>query len=411
MNSHAILLVDDDAFHLNVLHAQLLELGYPSVILAQSGEEAIAHFERMGAQIDLIISDLAMPGMDGLVLMRHLAQRGFAASFILLSGTTDEILRSAASLAQAHHLNLLGVNRKPCTIAELRALLAQKIPHGVPLSAQRVNVALEPQRLAQALSAGEFIPWYQPKIDIRTGRCMSVEALARWPQACGGMISPSSFIPAMEVAALVDPLFFAMTERVLGDLAHWRTRGMRIKAALNMSMDTALNLSMPEQLLQRVLSHGLQPDHLLIEVTESKLMVERSASMETLTRLSLMGFALSIDDFGTGYSSLVQLVDLPFRELKIDGSFVRRASTERKAEAMVRISASIGETLGMDVVAEGVETAQQLDFLRTCGSTLVQGYFLARPMPFDSCTDWLQRNANSLSNEQLFTHIPRDLSP
>jgi EAL domain-containing protein (putative c-di-GMP-specific phosphodiesterase class I) len=188
-----------------------------------------------------------------------------------------------------------------------------------------------------------------------------------------------------------DKLFFAMAQQVLRDLASWRAQGILIKAAINMSMDTALNLSMPEHLNQLVEAAGLTPSDLIIEVTESKLMLERALAMETLTRLSLMGFVLSIDDFGTGYSSLAQLVDLPFKELKIDASFVQRASTEPKAEAILRISITIGLTLGMDVVAEGVETAEQMEFLRRCGGTVVQGYFLARPMPHPACTEWLRR--------------------
>ena len=100
---------------------------------------------------------------------------------------------------------------------------------------------------------------------------------------------------------------------------------------------------------------------------------------------------MSIDDFGTGYSSLVQLVDLPFKELKIDASFVQRASAEPKAEAILRISVTIGLTLGMGVVAEGVETAEQMEFLRSCGGTVVQGYYLARPMPHAALTEWIAR--------------------
>jgi EAL domain-containing protein (putative c-di-GMP-specific phosphodiesterase class I) len=172
---------------------------------------------------------------------------------------------------------------------------------------------------------------------------------------------------------------------------HQRLGPARFVPAINMSMDTALNLAMPEQLLHLVYSTDLQPPDLIIEVTESRLMVERSLAMETLTRLSLMGFVLSIDDFGTGYSSLAQLVDLPFKELKIDASFVQRAKGERKAEAIGRISVSIGLSLGMGVVAEGVETDEQLEFLRTCGATVVQGYHFARPMTFADCTAWLER--------------------
>jgi EAL domain-containing protein (putative c-di-GMP-specific phosphodiesterase class I)/FixJ family two-component response regulator len=387
-----ILLVDDDTFQLELLGKLLAGLGYTDVIIAHGGDEALALFERYGELITIIISDLSMPGMDGLVLMRHLARRGFAASFILSSGMTDDILSSAAGLAHAHHLDLLGVLNKPCALERLRELLAARRPHCAGLSTPRIEEALTPQRLAQALAAGEFIPWYQPKMDIQAGKIVSAEALARWPIESGGMIGPARIVPAIEAAGLADPLFFTMARVVLADLARWRSQGILIKAAINMSMDTALNLAMPEQLLQLVKTTGLHPADLIIEVTESKLMIERPLAMETLTRLSLMGFVLSIDDFGTGYSSLGQLVDLPFKELKIDASFVQRASTERKAEAILRISVTIGLTLGMSVVAEGVETAEQMEFLRSCGGSIVQGYHLARPMPFGECTEWLQRN-------------------
>ena len=158
-------------------------------------------------------------------------------------------------------------------------------------------------------------------------------------------------------------------------------------------MDSALNLDMPEALHQIVLNHGLQAHDFIIEVTESRLMVQRSLAMESLTRLSLMGFMLSIDDFDTGYSSLVQLVDLPFRELKIDGSFVQRSLLEEKARTILRIAASLGSNLKMAVTAEGVETAEQLQYVRECGCDTVQGYFFARPMPFEACTQWLHEEA------------------
>ena len=391
MTSNMILVVDDDKFQLQLMGVQLSALGWDSVILAGSGDEALAAFERHGANISVIISDLSMPGMDGLVLMRHLALRGFGAAFILLSGMTEEILHSAAGLAQAHKLDLLGVLSKPCSPQRLGDMLARRQPRADALSAQRVEEALTPQRLTQALAAAEFVPWYQPKVDMRSGKTVSAEALARWPVESGGMIGPARFVPAIEAAGLSDLLFFAMAQQVLHDLARWRAQGIGIKAAINMSMDTALNLSMPEHLNQLVEAAGLAPSDLIIEVTESKLMLDRAMAMETLTRLSLMGFVLSIDDFGTGYSSLVQLVDLPFKELKIDASFVQRANTEPKAEAILRISITIGHTLGMGVVAEGVETAEQMEFLRGCGGTIVQGYHLARPMPHSACTEWLAR--------------------
>lgn len=388
-----ILVVDDDEFQLEVIGAQLAALGWQDVLLAQSGEMALEHYERHKQHIDVIICDLSMPVMDGLVLMRHLAQRGFAASFILLSGVHDEILNSAAGLAIAHQLDLLGVMAKPCEPERLRDLLASRQPRVTGFLPQIVDQALTTQRLQRALAGEEFIPWYQPKVNIVSKKTESVEALARWPQESGGMIGPGLFIPAIEAAGLSDALFFSMVRQILHDLADWRRRGMLIKAAINMSMDTAQNLSMPERLQQLVEAAGLHPHDLIIEVTESKLMAERTLAMETLTRLSMMGFILSIDDFGTGYSSLSQLVDLPFKELKIDASFVQRASTERKAKAILRISLTIGVNLDMGVIAEGVETLEQMEYLRECGCTVAQGYYFSRPLALSACTTWLEREA------------------
>ena len=393
MTAYMVLVVDDDELQLEIISTQLANLGCPHVLLADSGDKALAQFEQHKQNIDVIICDLSMPGMDGLVLMRHLVQRGFAASFILLSGVPDEILNSAAGLALAHKLDLLGVISKPCEPERLCDLLAGRQPRIDGLGPQRVEQALTPQRLKQALTRAEFIPWYQPKFDVEGNKTVGVEALARWPQESGGMIGPGLFIPAIEAAGLSVELFFSMVNQVLDDLAKWRAKGARHTAAINMSMDTALDLTMPERLQQLVEATGLLPSDLIIEVTESKLMAERTQAMETLTRLSMMGFILSIDDFGTGYSSLSQLVDLPFKELKIDARFVQRACTERKAEAILRISLTIGFNLGMSVVAEGVETSEQMNFLRACGGNLVQGYYVARPMPFAACTEWIQRES------------------
>ncbi len=383
-----ILLVDDDEFHLEMIRAQLLGLGHERVICASSGAEALAQLQAQADHIVAIVCDLSMPDMDGLALIRHLAQLGSAAGIILLSGAQNDILYSAARLVRAHGLHLLGVLAKPCSSAQLQNLLTglqqtkvQNDPGDVP--------ELTAERLAQALANGEFIPWYQPKVDIRNGHIIGVEALARWPTVAGGMIGPARFVPAIEAAGLADELFFAMAHQAARDLALWHQQHLPIKVALNLSMDTALNLAVPQRLQDIAHAAGLQPSDFIVEVTESQLMVDRALVMESLTRLSLMGFALSIDDFGTGYSSLVQLIDLPFMELKIDGSFVQRASTEQKAQSVLRMAILLGHNLDMQVVAEGVETLEQLEFVRLWGGHMVQGYYFARPMPLAACTDFL----------------------
>jgi EAL domain-containing protein (putative c-di-GMP-specific phosphodiesterase class I)/FixJ family two-component response regulator len=385
-----ILLVDDDPFVLDILSEQLASIGWHQVICATSGARALEQFAVHREKIVLCVCDLSMPEMDGLVLLRHLAHQGYQAAICLLSGVSDEILHSAAGLVSAHGLDLLGVLTKPASTHALLDMLDKLQPPSVTRSGANAP-ELTPHRLAEALRADEFIPWYQPKVDLHSDTVVGVEALARWPTVAGGMIGPGSFVPALEAAGLAEELFFIMARQVIADLDAWQRQGIFIKASINLSMDDALDLDMPERLLHLLDGTGVRAGDLVIEVTESKLMVQRSRTMETLTRLSLMGFVLSIDDFGTGYSSLVQLVDLPFKELKIDGSFVQRALAEPKAQAVARISITIGQNLGMRVVAEGVETEAQMNFLRNCGGTIVQGYHLARPMSFAACTAWLQR--------------------
>jgi EAL domain-containing protein (putative c-di-GMP-specific phosphodiesterase class I)/DNA-binding NarL/FixJ family response regulator len=391
MTANLILVVDDDAFQREAIGMQLASLGWHQVIRAASGAEALLQFDTHGAKIIAIISDLSMPDMDGLVLMRHLAQRGFQAAIILLSGMHDEILSSAAGLASAHGLDILGVLQKPSSSEQLKDLLERLQPVSASTNLPRSEEVLTTERLSAALAADEFIPWYQPKMDIRTNTAVGTEALARWFTPSGNMIGPGVFVPAIEAAGLADQLFFAISRRVVANMAAWKRQNIHLKTSINMSMDTALNLEIPERLLHLVSAAGLHPSDFVIEVTESRLMVERSLAMETLTRLSLMGFILSIDDFGTGFSSLVQLIDLPFKELKIDGSFVQRADKERKAQAILSIAYMLGNNLQMTVVAEGVETLEQLEFLRKCGGSIVQGYHFARPMPFAACTEWLIR--------------------
>lgn len=384
----SVLIVDDDHFQQELIGQQLQNLGWSKLLMADSGDTALQLYDAHRQDICLVISDLSMPDMDGLVLMRHFAQRQLDAALILMSGVSDEILNSAAGLATAHQLNLLGVLPKPNTPETLAALVA-KMDRPTRSRYTSQDASLSPERLQLALAHNEFVPWYQPKVDAQTGKAVAVEALARWPRAGGGMVGPGQFIPAIEDAGLADELFYAMTRQVITAVQRWRAMGLTLTAAINLSMDSALNLDMPERLNALVRAGGLQPRDFIIEVTESRLMVERSLAMESLTRLSLMGFKLSIDDFGTGYSSLVQLIDLPFRELKIDGSFVQRASQEDKAKTILRISALLGQNLSMDVTAEGVETAEQLQHVVDCGCATVQGYYFAAPMPLEACTQWL----------------------
>lgn len=387
-----VLIVDDDPLMLELLRHQLQALGVEHVLTTESGDAALEAL-RGDPAISMVLTDISMPGMDGPRLLRHLADAHCAAKIVLVSGVSVELLQSIGELGRSHGLQIVGYIHKPVLPEALEAMLhaqsPRPMPRAKPAEVQAAPPDVTPERLRRAIDEREIHPWYQPKVDSQGLSLAGVEALARWRLPDGSLVSPAAFIPAIEANDLSHALFFGMLEQVLADLRLWRDRGRKVKASINLSMACTQDLDLPEAIGRRVAAAGVPLEQLVIEVTESGLMTNRAASMETLTRMSLMGLTLSIDDFGTGYSSLAQLSDLPFGELKIDGGFVQRAGRDKKADAILRTTVTFGHSLGMDVVAEGVEHFAQLEALRQLGARLIQGYLIARPMPAVGFNRWL----------------------
>jgi EAL domain-containing protein (putative c-di-GMP-specific phosphodiesterase class I)/DNA-binding NarL/FixJ family response regulator len=335
-----------------------------------------------------------MPEMDGAQLLRHLADIQCQARIVLVSAISHDLMESLVQLGLSHGLRLIGSVHKPIGPQVLGDMLGRgTLAKGAAASTRNTTSGLDltPARLRAAAQSHEIHPWYQPKVDSARLRVVGVEALARWRLPDGTLVGPDKFIPAMESQGLFDELFFCIFEQVLADLERWNHTGLATKAAINLSMDCAFHLDLPERMNTVLQRFAVSRDQIVIEVTESRLMEDRAAALETLSRISLAGFRLSMDDFGTGYSSLAQVASLPFNELKVDASFVQRALVDRKARAIVLSVVTLGSSLELDVVAEGVETIEQLDLLRGCNAPTIQGYLIARPMPCAQLLEWIGR--------------------
>ena len=243
----------------------------------------------------------------------------------------------------------------------------------------RERLALE-NDLRRALSAHEFEIHYQPQISTRTGRILSVEALLRWRHPRKGLIAPSSFIPLAEQTGLIVPLDAWVLREACRQARSWMTEdGLNLKVAVNLS---AMQFRCPEVLdtiVSAVNGAGLEPRTLEIELTESALMVDPERSASALKLLRSMGVSIAIDDFGTGYSSLSYLRRLPIDKLKIDRSFIRDLPTSAMDESIVRAIVSLAHSVGLEVVAEGVETAEQLERVRALDCDQWQGYYCCVP--------------------------------
>lgn len=383
-----VLLVDDDEFILDMLHAQLLGMGYERVICATSGAQALVELDAWGGSIAAIIFDLTMPDMNGLALIEQLAQRSCAAGIILLSGAQDDLLQNAAQQVRDQHLDLLGVLTKPCATWQLQTLLLG-LQHPDATTVASDPLGLAPRRLAQALVNTEFVAWYQPILDSRSGRVLGVEAQARWPGVAGGMIGPARFVPALVAAGLADELFFSIARQTARDLATWRRQQLVVKVALNLSMATARHPATPGRLQQILSAAGVSPSDVVLEISEDQLTGDRVLTAACLTHLSRLGLSLSLEDFGTGYASHAQLAGLPFKEIKIASSLVQRSSADSTAQSVLQMAIALGHKLGLPVVAKGVQTQAQLALVRRLGCHLVQGEYLAAPMPMSACTAFL----------------------
>jgi diguanylate cyclase (GGDEF)-like protein/PAS domain S-box-containing protein len=254
--------------------------------------------------------------------------------------------------------------------------------------------------LRRAIEERELVLYYQPKAVLATGEVRSVEALLRWNHPQRGLVMPDDFIPVAQQTGLIKPLTLYVVDEALRQCAAWQEEGLTLSIAVNLSMRNLLDVEFPahvERLLDR---WGVDPGLLEFEITESTMIADPIRTKLILDRLSSMGIRLSIDDFGTGYSSLAYLKRLPVNEIKIDRSFVMNMGVNEDDAAIVRSTIDLGRNLELEVVAEGVETAEVWEQLSSLGCASAQGYYLSRPVPPEDLRAWLRdRDADVAARE------------
>jgi diguanylate cyclase (GGDEF)-like protein/PAS domain S-box-containing protein len=247
--------------------------------------------------------------------------------------------------------------------------------------------------LRLAVEKRAFSLHYQPQIDLASGRVTGVEALIRWRQG-DRMVPPLEFIPLAEETGLIVPIGRWVLAAACRDMARLRAAGHDgVKVAVNISAVELRQTDFVEQVMMSLAESGLPAEQLELEITESTMMVDVTRVASVLDSLAALGVGLAIDDFGTGYSSLAYLKQLPVDYLKIDRSFVRDIPRDMEDSTIVRAILTMSRTLGIQAVAEGVETEQQIDFLRDEGCQVGQGYLVSRPLPADELLGWLERRA------------------
>ena len=247
--------------------------------------------------------------------------------------------------------------------------------------------------LRQAIRERQLTLYYQPKVNVDSRTVVGLEALVRWQHPLRGLLLPASFLPLVEEAGLMHDLTIAVLEQALDQLAVWAAAGRALPVAVNLSPSSLVDIELPSRIATMLSERNLRPSLLVVEITEDVLMGDPEHAKTVLQRLRRSGIAVAVDDFGTGYSSLAYLRDLPIDELKLDRSFIERMVGDERSLAIVRSAIHLAHSLGMRMVAEGVEDEQAASELFEAGCDQAQGFLYSPALPPEGLESWLVAHA------------------
>jgi len=393
------LVVDDDDFLRLTTKKILGHFTDAPVLEAANGQQALDVLQTKSAPpVDVVFCDLSMPGMDGLEFLRHLGEQKTDVSVVIVSGHEDTLMAAVEKMAQAYGIFLLGMVQKPLSrerVAELVARQREKKPLSPRFAAAAPAFPLDD--ILHGLQQEQFTPYFQPKVDFRTGRITGAEALARWLHPVQGVIAPYAFIDTLEKSGHIDDLTFRILAQAAATACNLRENGQDIGVSVNLSLTSLGTPQLAERILAAVRAVGAAPSQIALEITETAAMTDLGHSLENLARLRMQGFVLSIDDYGTGFSNIQQITRVAFQELKIDQSFVKALAEDQGQRIIVRSSIDMAHQLKMTCVAEGVETQQNWDDLKEMGCDTAQGYFIAKPMAAEALHAFCDTHAEGWS--------------
>ena len=368
-----------DALLVEVARRLRVTLREVDVVCRQSGDEFLVlvrevdHWERLGDMAERILRVVEEPVKLASSSARVSASIGIA---LFPDDAQDfETLVKHADIA-VYQAKSLGRARYSFFYSELNFRL-------------QASLELE-QELAHAIAHNELVLHYQPQVDAVTGRLVAVEALVRWQHPTRGLLLPGQFIGMAEETGRIADMGVWTLGEACRQLADWKARGIEVgNMAVNVSAQEFRDHRLLDSLQAALGASGIAPNALEIEITESVLMTETETSQRIIERLRQLGVGIAIDDFGTGYSSLAYLKRLRPNQLKIDRSFVNDADVDSDSRAIVKGVVGLANALGLNVVAEGVETAEQQAFLRDSGCHTLQGFYIGRPMAVQALEAWI----------------------
>ncbi|XLZ71231.1 EAL domain-containing response regulator [Massilia sp. SR12] len=384
------LVAEGEPVQRELLVGMLRHLGAQHITTASDGLSALRLLEiGLTPAVNIALMDLSLPGMDGLEVIRRLAQVDCRVGIIVIGAQSADVLFSVETMAEAYGVDMLGSSAKPLSSARLQELVGlYNEPSAEPEPEPEIPEFTFAE-VGRGLQAREFDPFFQPKIELETGAVKGLEMFARWRHPQHGVLGPAAFVPVLESVRRIDFLDWSMIEKSVAACRNLHDKGIPISFSVNVDPSTLAHPQFIAQITACLERHRILPDYITFEITESSVLTTNPHFLERLLRLRMLGFGLAIDDYGTGRSNLQLLAAIPFSELKIDRSFVDGASRKRAISTVLKSYLGLARSLSRQACAVGVETKQDWDFLQDLGCTYAQGYYIASPMPVEDIPGWL----------------------
>ncbi|KQZ32745.1 EAL domain-containing protein [Duganella sp. Root1480D1] len=384
------LVAEGEPVQRELLVGMLRHLGAQHVTPASDGLGALRLLEiGLIPPANIAVMDLALPGMDGLEVIRRLAEIDCRAGIIILASESADVLFSVETMAEAYGLDILGSSIKAITSARLQELIANyREPSGEPDPGPQ-HPEFTFAEVEGGLQGRQFDPFAQPEIELETGAVVGLEMFARWRHPEYGVLGPSAFVPVLESVRRIDFLDWSMIEKSVAACRSLHDKGIPISFSVNVDPGTLAHPQFIARITACLERYRILSDYVTFEITEASVLTTNPHFLERLLRLRMMGFGLAIDDYGTGRSNLQLLAAIPFSELKIDPSFVDGASRKRPIGTVLKSCLGLARSLSRHACAVGVETRADWDFLQSLGCDYAQGFYIANPMPVVDIPGWL----------------------
>lgn len=396
----SVLVTDDSLTQREYTKTLCQELGVELLFDAANGADALQFLNNK--KVNVVVIDLEMPIMDGVELIRSIAQKKINSSVIILSAKDPILISSVGTMAEADGLHVLGTFQKPLLLDALECSLLRFIQDEKEATEPKKNPGVEVTavELAEALANNQLTLAYQPKVTLQGFILRGVEALARWPHPTKGMISPASFIQLAERHGMIDLLTRHLLEQALQQKKLWQQQGLRFHLAFNLSPLSLADAEMVDWICKLAEKYEVPTSEITLEITENALLGELASAIRTLARLRLRGFHIAIDDYGTGFANAQQLSRVPATELKIDRSLVDRVATRPQQRTILASTINLAKNLNLSTVAEGVETEEDFKILLELGVEQVQGYYVSRPLFPDDLLKWIKTGLTQFRRQQ-----------